>query len=216
MSNVTFAAPTALWTGVSDPAAPLVVLFHGRGSNERAMIPIASSLSNEVAFASLRGPVTLGPDSYTWFENRGIGRAIPESLRQSLDWFYDWLNDVAPPGRRVVLVGFSGGAAFVGGVMLDQPTRADAFALLYGTVPFDAGLPTAPHQLVGVSVFHAQGVDDQVMPRELMDRTWTYLTQESGADVVAQRTAGGHEWTPDLVDTLSNWIGERLGRSTDS
>ena len=92
-----------------------------------------------------------------------------------------WLDDVAPAGRPVVLVGFSGGAAFAGGLLLDDPTRYAGAAILYGTLPFDAGVPTTPARLAGVPVFVAHGDADTVIPRELLDRTWHYLLGESGA-----------------------------------
>jgi hypothetical protein len=55
-----------------------------------------------------------------------------------MGWFRDWLDDVAPAGRPVVLVGFSGGAAFAGGLVLDDPARFAGAAILHGTLPFDA------------------------------------------------------------------------------
>lgn len=76
-------------SGVTDPSAPLVVLLHGRGSNE-----------NDI-----------------------IGRPIAESLAQTMTWIRTWLDDLAPAGRPVVLIGFSGGAAFAGGLLLHDPKR---------------------------------------------------------------------------------------------
>ena len=45
----------------------------------------------------------------------------PSRSRETMDWFRGWLDDVAPAGRPVVLVGFSGGAAFAGGLMPRRP-----------------------------------------------------------------------------------------------
>jgi phospholipase/carboxylesterase len=48
----------------------------------------------------------------------------------------------------VYLVGFSGGAAFAGGLLLADPARWAGTAILNGTLPFDAGVPTtAGHQI---------------------------------------------------------------------
>ena len=71
---------------------------------------------------------------------------------------------------RVVLIGFSGGAAFAGGLILDDPARFDGAAILYGTVPFDAGVPVTAARLSGLPVFVAQGEQDTVIPRDLLDR----------------------------------------------
>ncbi len=116
-----------------------------------------------------------------------------------------------PPAGPVVLVGFSGGAAFAGGLLLDDPARYAGAAVLYGTLPFDAGVPTTPARLAGVPVVVAQGEQDTVIPRELLDRTWSYLLGESGAPTVALRHPGGHGITADALGTVAGWLQERLG-----
>ena len=127
-----------------------------------------------------------------------------------MTWFRTWLDDVAPADRPVILAGFSGGAAFAGGLALNDPARFSGTAVLFGTLPFDAGIPVEPGQLGALSVFVAQGDQDHVIPAELLDRTWRYLTEESGARVVALRTAGGHGLTTSTVSDLGQWIAELL------
>src|SRR6478609_740156 len=166
--------------GSSDPAAPLVVLLHGRGSSEREIIALADHLPPGPAYAAVRAPIAEG-GGYAWFANRGIGRPVGESLRSTMDWFRTWLDEVAPAGRPVILVGFSGGAAFAGGLVLSDPSRYSGAAILYGTLPFDAGVPVTTGRLANLPVLVAQGEADQVIPRELLDATWTYLLGESGA-----------------------------------
>lgn len=157
----------------------------------------------------MRAPIAEG-GGFAWFANRGIGRPVAESLRDTMDWFRGWLDEVAPDGRPVVLVGFSGGAAFAGGLALDDPSRYAGAAILYGTMPFDAGLPTDAGRLANLPAFVAQGDGDHVIPRELLDRTWTYLLAESGAPTVAQRQAGGHQLTAETAHHLGDWIAHRL------
>ncbi|MFD0522409.1 alpha/beta hydrolase [Paractinoplanes durhamensis] len=123
-----------------------------------------------------------------------------------MDWFRGWLDGAAPAGRPVILVGFSGGAAFAGGLLLDDPARYAGAAILYGTLPFDAGVPTAPGHLAGVPVLVAQGDFDNVIPRELLDRTWSYLTGESGAATTARRDPVGHGIAPDARRALAEWL----------
>jgi len=144
-------APVVEWRGSDDPEAPLVVLLHGRGSDEADIVGLADHLPQGPAYAAVRAPIAEG-GGYAWFANRGIGRPVAGSLRETMDWFRTWLDDVAPPGRPVLLVGFSGGAAFAGGLVLDDPGRYAGAAVLYGTLPFDAGVPTGPGRLDGVPV----------------------------------------------------------------
>src|SRR4029450_12663949 len=162
MSAATFAAPVVAWHGPDDPATPLVVLLHGRGSSERDIIGLAGQLAPGASYAAVRAPIAEG-GGYAWFANRGIGRPVAESLAETMAWFPPWLADVAPVGRPAVLAGFSGGAAFAGGLLLDDPARFAGAAILYGTLPFDAGVPTDTGRLAGLPVFVAQGDQAQVL-----------------------------------------------------
>jgi phospholipase/carboxylesterase len=206
---VTFATPVVATAGSDDPTAPLVVLLHGRGSAETEIIALAGGLAAGPAYAAVRAPIAEG-GGFAWFANRGIGRPVAESLRSTMDWFRGWLDEVAPAGRPVVLVGFSGGAAFAGGLVLDDPARYAGAAILYGTLPFDAGVPVTPGRLAGVPAFVAQGTQDTVIPRELLDRTWNYLLGDSGAPTIARRDPVGHGIGRDALATLAGWLHERL------
>lgn len=205
-----FPAPVVATAGSTDPAAPLVVLLHGRGSHEREILTLADHLPAGPAYAAVRAPIAEG-GGYAWFANRGIGRPVAGSLRATLDWFTGWLDGVAPAGRPVALVGFSGGAAFAGGLLLDDPARYAGAAILYGTLPFDAGVPTTAGRLAGVPVFVAQGEHDTVIPRDLLDRTWAYLRGESGATATARRDPVGHGIAAPALADLADWLRARLG-----
>ena len=80
--------------------------------------------------------------------------------------------------------------------------------------PFDAGVPTTPGRLKDANVFVAQGDDDTVIPRELLDRTWEYITGESGAHTMTVRHSGGHGIGQDALVQLVRWL-EDLATSRD-
>ena len=202
---MSFPAPVAATAGSADPAVPLVVLLHGRGSSEQDIVSLAEHLPAGPSYAAVRAPIAEG-GGYAWFANRGIGRPVAESLRETMDWFRSWLDAVAATDRPVVLVGFSGGAAFAGGLLLDDPQRYAGAAILSGTVPFDAGVPTTPGRLEGVPVFVAQGDADTVIPRSLLDRTWTYISEESAAQATARRDPGGHGISAETLQALGAWL----------
>ena len=207
--TTTFTPPAMATHGSTDPSAPLVVLLHGRGSHEREILGVAAHLPDGPAYAAVRAPIAEG-GGYAWFANRGIGRPVASSLDETMAWFRGWLDDVAPPGRPVILVGFSGGAAFAGGLVLADPGRFAGAAILYGTLPFEAGLPIDDGRLAHLPVFVAQGDQDHVIPRELLDRTWSYLLGESGAPTVARRDPGGHGMTHGTLHALHEWVAHRL------
>jgi phospholipase/carboxylesterase len=205
-----FGDPVVATHGATDPSAPLVVLLHGRGSTEREILSLAPHLPAGAAYAAVRAPITEG-GGFAWFANRGIGRPIAASIEATMGWFRTWLDAVAPAGRPVILVGFSGGAAFAGGLVLADPARYAGAAILYGTLPFDAGVPVDTGRLANLPVFVAQGEADQVIPRELLDRTWHYLHTTSGAPTVGRRDPGGHGITAPTLHRLAQWVTDRLG-----
>ena len=203
-----FAEPTVAWQGTDEPERPLVVLLHGRGSDESGIIGLTNHLPAGPSYAAVRAPIPAG-GGYAWFANRGIGRPVAESLEQTMAWFRAWLDPLAPAGRPVILVGFSGGAAFAGGLMLADPARFAGTAILYGTLPFEAGVPTTPGRLAGAPVFLAHGETDTVIPADLLGRTWDYLLGDSGADTSARKDPGGHALTAETAAALGDWISAR-------
>lgn len=195
--------------GATDPTAPLVVLLHGRGADEQSILGLAAHLPEGPAYDAVRAPIAEG-GGFAWFANRGIGRPVAASLRETMDWFRTWLDEVAPAGRPVVLIGFSGGAAFAGGLVLDDPGRYAGVAVLHGTLPFDAGVPVDAGRLAGLPVFVSQGDADAVIPRELRQRTWDFLHVESGAPTAGHRDPGGHGLSAGTVRALGAWLADLL------
>ncbi len=190
------------------PGAPLVVLLHGRGSDANEIMQLAHHLPKSYAYVALRAPIAEG-GGFAWFQNRGIGRPVAESLVATMAWFTDWLSDYCDAARPIYLVGYSGGATFAGGLLLSKPTRFAGTAILHGTLPFNAGLATTPGQLTGTQIFHSSGRGDAVIPRSLLDRTWNYLTAESSATVVGYRDDAGHELTKATIDALTDWLSKQ-------
>jgi phospholipase/carboxylesterase len=206
---MSFTEPLVATYGSEDPTAPLVVLLHGRGADERSILPLAELLPVGPAYAAVRAPIGEG-GGFAWFANRGIGRPVAESLRDTMDWFRAWLDDVAPAPRPVFIIGFSGGAAFAGGLALDDPSRYSGLAVSHGTLPFDAGVPVVTGRLAHLPVFVAQGDQDTVIPAELLANTWHYLHSESGAPTRGYRDRGGHGISGPMVQALGQWLHDRI------
>ncbi|MCL8024085.1 alpha/beta hydrolase [Nocardioides bruguierae] len=199
--------PVAVSTAEDDAARPLVVLLHGRGADERSIIGLARHLPAGASYVALRAPLGAEQSGYAWFANHGIGRPDADSLAGTMAWFDAWLASVAEPGRPVVLVGFSGGAAFAGGLLLTRSERWAGVAVLAGTLPFEpAGMDLTTGRLAGSRVLVAQGSADHVIPRDLLDRTRTWLADESGADVTVHTDDGGHGLTAQGVTALAGWL----------
>lgn len=191
--------------GTGGTTAPLVVLLHGRGSHEQDIIGLAPHLPAGPAYVAVRAPIAEG-SGWAWFANRGIGRPVAASLADTTAWFTRWLDQEAPVGRPVLLVGYSGGATFAGGLALNQPSRYAGLASICATLPIDAGLPLTPGRLRDLPVLVVQGHDDVVIPPTLQQQTWDYLREQSGAALTAHRRPGGHGLTGTDVAAVAEWI----------
>ena len=117
-----------------------------------------------------------------------------------------WLDDeAARDARSVWLVGFSGGAVMAGALLVSAPHRFTGVAMLHGTLPFDTGLPVVPNRLASSHVFYGYGESDTVVPRELIDRSCTYLRDASGAHATIRGYRAGHEVSPSEQRDLARW-----------
>ncbi|BAJ32833.1 MULTISPECIES: phospholipase [Kitasatospora] len=191
------AAPAAPFVDWSVPpperdGTPLVVALHGRGADERSFAGLAPHLPAGTTVASVRAPIPEG-GGYAWFANRGIGRPLPESIDRTARWLFDWLETARAPHTRVSVLGFSGGMAMAGGLVLARPREFDAAVLLSGTLPWDAGLPADAGRLAGLPVFWGRDTEDRVIPADLVDRTGAWLRADSGAALTERVYPGlGH------------------------
>jgi len=127
------------------PAAPqgALVLLHGRGTDERDLLPLADALDPERRLVALtpRAPLTLpGQPGAHWYVVRRVGFPDPDTFAATYARLSAWLDALPEalgvPWERTVLGGFSQGAAmsFELGLGPRRPAPAGILALS-GFVP---------------------------------------------------------------------------------
>jgi phospholipase/carboxylesterase len=196
------ASPLITRWGSRDPEAPLIVLLQGGDclgdalgdSLQTDLAMFVQGLPGGAAYAAVRVPL-----------------AAPGHAPPGLAALRGWIDQQRAPEVPVVLIGVGGGAAAAGAMLLADPARFAAAALLFGALPFDSDLPVTRGRLAGIPVFLTHGAHDLVIPLELQRRTWDYLVRNSGSPLWAQRQPGGHELTAETVAGLAGWIVARLG-----
>ena len=62
----------------------------------------------------------------------------------------------------------------------------------------------------------AHGDTDTVIPRDLLERTWTYLHGDAGSITTGVRDPGDHGLSVAVVDRLSRWLADVIGEETTS
>lgn len=154
-----------------DGDAPLVVVLHGRGADERDLLPVAEELPGEYRVLSLRAPDRLS-GGYTWYEidaSDGLenSQPHPEEFRRSLDLIAETVDAAADhwavDEERIGLLGFSQGAISALGLLIEAPTRWAWVAAHHGYLAATHA-DRDPDGIAGTPVFVAAGDVDRIIP----------------------------------------------------
>jgi phospholipase/carboxylesterase len=197
-----------------EPGA-LLVLFHGRGADERDLLPLADVLDpgRRLLVVSPRGPLSFPPGGAHWYALYRLGYPDPETFLTTYALVSDWLDTlVAETGfnwSRVVLGGFSQGAVmtYALGLGAGRPRPAALIAL-------SGFMPTAPgfeldfsQSLPPVVIGH--GTFDPVIGVEWSRQARERL-QNAGAEVLYRESPMPHTIDPSFLDELRPWLAAAL------
>ncbi len=187
---------------ISSPA-PAVVMVHGWLGNENVMGQFEKTLPPGVVAVSPRAPFEV-EGGYSWSPPSPSGRGVggEGALRQ----FVSRLPEVYPVDpSRIVLMGFSQGAAMVYALTLSEPALIAGVAALAGFLPDHARQWIAPGRLAGKPVFIAHGAKDTAVPIEdAVSARDAMIT--CGADVTYAEYPTGHKMNAQGMRDLKAWL----------
>jgi phospholipase/carboxylesterase len=193
--------------------AGLLVLHHGRGTDERDLLGLADLLDSErrLHVAAPRGPLQLpGSPGYHWYLVRRVGhpdRDTFEASRQKLAGFHDELWERTGVGPdRTVLGGFSMGTvmSYALGLSGERPAPAGILAFS-GFIPTVEGWEPALQDRDGLRTFISHGGRDPVIQVEFARRAREVL-EGAGLDVDYHEHEGAHHIDPRQFDLAVGWI----------
>jgi phospholipase/carboxylesterase len=195
----------------------LLVLHHGRGTDERDLLGLADLLDPErrLLLVTPRAPLVVpGSPGYHWYRVPRVGYPDPRSFeeaRAALADLHDslWEETGIGPGRTV-LGGFSMGAvmSYAMGLSGERPAVAGILAFS-GFVPTVEGWAPALAERSGTRVFVSHGRRDPVISFEFAERAHQLL--EGGAfDVTFRASELGHQIDPTHLRDAAAWLGEVL------
>ena len=193
-----------------------VFVLHGRGADERDLLPIAARLPGDHHVVSLRAPDRL-QGGYTWYDldlsAGGLESSQPdaEGFARSLDLVADSVDaavdayDLDPD--QLALLGFSQGSITSLALLLDDPDRYAWVAALHGYLP-DSHAERDPEGIEGKPVFVAAGAADQIIPASRAEAAAERL-RELGADVEFGVYDAGHGVGRDELADLVDFVERR-------
>jgi phospholipase/carboxylesterase len=197
----------------------LLVLHHGRGTDERDLLGLADLLDPEqrLRVVTPRAPLQLpGSPGYHWYLVPRVGYPDPESFaaaRAALAELHDGLWEESGIGpERTVLAGFSMGAVMSYTMSLSADRAAVAGILAFsGFVPTVEGWEPALADRTQTPVFISHGRRDPVIGIEFAERA-RQLLSAGGLDVTYRESDLGHQIDPAHLRDAGAWLGGVLPR----
>jgi len=195
----------------------LLVLHHGRGTDERDLLGLADLLDPErqLRVVSPRAPLQLpGSPGYHWYLVPRVGYPDPETFeaaRAALAELHDglWEESGIGPGRTV-FGGFSMGAVMSYAMALGATRPAVAGILAFsGFVPAVEGWEPALADRIDTRAFVSHGRRDPVIGIDFAERARELLS-EGGLEVTYRESELGHQIDPAHLREASAWLGEVL------
>jgi phospholipase/carboxylesterase len=203
------------------PAGGLLILHHGRGTDERDLLGLADVLDPDrnLHVVSPRGPLELpGWPGYHWYVVPRVGYPDPETFWASyraLAGLHDELWERTGLGsEQTILGGFSMGSvmSYALGLGADRPAPAGILAFS-GFVPTVEGWEASLADRPALRAFIAHGRADPIMEVGFARRARDLLAA-GGLDVSYHESDVSHSIDPADLERAGGWLTEVLDRAS--
>jgi phospholipase/carboxylesterase len=198
-------------------ATGLLVLHHGRGTDERDLLGLADALAPERALhvVTPRGPLTLpGSPGYHWYVVPRVGYPDHDTFHAAYGALAE-LHDALWQGtglgpERTVLGGFSMGSVMSYALAFgpDRPQVAGVLAFS-GFIPTVEGWRGDFAGRPGTRAFIAHGRRDPIMEIGFA-RSARETLEANGIEVEYHESDLGHQVDPTHLRSAADWLGETL------
>jgi phospholipase/carboxylesterase len=189
-----------------------LLLLHGTGGDEDALLPLGRMLDERAAFLSPRGKI-LENGAPRFFRRHAEGVFDHEDLvyrtHELAEFVEAGISEYDLDPGRVFAVGFSNGANIAASLLLLHPGLLAGAMLLRAMVPFE---PETTPDLSETPVYLAAGQSDQIVPPESSERL-AELLREAGAEVTLDWQPGGHSINRAEIEAARDWLADVAART---
>lgn len=197
-----------------DADAPVVVLLHGRGSDERDLPPIGEVIAPRATIVTPRAPFPGAPWGYgggwAWYRFLGGTTPEPESFvagQEALAAFVDDLPArLGHPVRSLVIGGFSQGGTSSLAFALRHPGRVQGVAVFSGFLADHPTVRATPESVGTLPIWWGHGTADGAIPFAHAEAGWSAL-RAAGARLTATAYPGlGHGIVQEELLSAREWL----------
>ena len=193
--------------------SPLLLLMHGVGSNEQDIFSLADHLPDNFLIISARGPITIGPNSFAWFQvsfSTGvtvINYTQAENSRITIIQFIESLKTQYSFNENEIYIGgFSQGGIMSYSVGLTRPDLIKGIAVMSGRLLTEVRPQLASlDELKKLKVFISHGISDNVLSIEYAREAKAYLKTLNITPTYKEFEAG-HFINNEMLLGLVKWL----------
>lgn len=194
---------------------PLLILLHGVGGNEQNLFSFADALPDNYLVVSARGPLTLGANSFAWFQvdfssgRPQINEKQAEVARLTLlDFIESLKKDLDFDDKQVYLMGFSQGGIMSYSVALTEPEKIKGIAVMSGRLlPEVKPLVADEKRLSKLKIFVSHGRQDQVLHFPFATEAVDYL-KSKGLNPDFHAYDEGHTINQQMLVDVRRWLND--------
>ena len=198
--------------------APLLIMFHGYGSDENDLFSFAKELPESLFIISVRAPYPMQPFGNAWYainfdEEKGKWNNNEQAI-ESRDLIGKFINEALatyPVNKKnVSLLGFSQGSILSYAVALTYPEKVKNIIALSGYINHDI-LPKDMTQkdYTHLNFYCSHGSADQVIPVTWAQQTPPFLSSLNIAHKYSEFPVG-HGVAPQNFYEFKNWLTKRI------
>jgi phospholipase/carboxylesterase len=201
----------------ADEPRGLLILHHGRGTDERDLLPLADVFDPDrrLHAVSIRAPLQLpGSPGFHWYLVPSVGYPDPDTFRASYEALAEvhdelWERTGVTPDRTV-LGGFSMGTVMSYALALGEDRPAPAGIMAFsGFIPTVEGWEPSLADRTSTRVLIAHGRNDPVIGVELARRA-RELLEPAGFEVDYRESEATHSIDPADVPRASSWLASTI------
>ncbi|MBJ6369028.1 alpha/beta hydrolase [Snuella sedimenti] len=198
--------------------APLLIMFHGYGSDENDLFSFASELPEELFIVSARAPYPMHPYGNAWYAinfDADLGKwndnEQATASRDLIARFIDEVVNTYPVDKESIsLLGFSQGAILSYAVALNYPEKVKNIIALSGYIYPDI-LPKNLNEkdYLNLDFYCSHGSVDQVIPVAWARKTPPFLSDLKIKHIYSEFPVG-HGVAPQNFYEFKDWLIKRI------
>ena len=203
-------------SSITNGKAPVIILFHGYGSNEEDLFSFAKELPEKLFVVSARAPRDLPPYGYAWYDiHYTATEKISDDVQaiESRDKIAHFIDEVVAnypvDADNVTLLGFSQGTILSYAVTFTYPEKVKNVVALSGYLNHKIFEVSNDKKYDHLEFYCSHGSVDQVIPVEAA-REITPFMELNDLKYVYEEYPVGHGVTPQNFYSFKAWLEERI------